>query len=65
MENHNRKVIALYEHSLDGVLDVIEVNKSGYAPITGLCKIVVYKKGLNGWGHATYTNIEHKQIIFI
>lgn len=58
-------IIGLYEHSLDGVLNVTRIDNSGYSKASGLCKIEVYKSDINGnMVRATYTNIEHKKIIY-
>ena len=58
------EVIALYEHSLDGILEVVEVNSSGYSPASKMCKVVVNKKDITGKAvNCVYTNVDLGSLI--
>lgn len=58
------EIVALYQHPLDEVLNVVEINTSGYTPASKLCKIVVLKPGINKQTKlCTYTNIPLDKII--
>lgn len=57
-------MIALYEHSLDGLLEVVYIDTSGYSRVSGMCKIHVMKNDINGKRcRCVYSNIFLKDLI--